>query len=51
LETLQNFVEKIKNAQSLPEAEKMFNEIRSNGHADNGAASRRAAKTTTHQGK
>jgi predicted transposase YdaD len=51
LEALQRFMEKLKHAQSLSEAEKIFDEIFSNGHANNGANGRTAAKTTAHRGQ
>lgn len=48
---LQDFVEKIKKAQSLSEAEKIFSTIRSNGHKANGANGRNATKTKIDRGK
>jgi len=51
LKALENFVEKLKNAQSLPDAEKIFGEIRSNGHKNNGANGRSVAKNLIRRSK
>jgi hypothetical protein len=44
--TMPYFVEKIKHAQSLSKAEKIFSKIRSNGHKNNGANGSTAQAST-----